>query len=214
MIKYHWYELIYRFYYWLLSYIISILIIWYYKINILFSIININLIYTSLTEAFEEYIYFCLLIALLFNLPLLFIHYIYYIIPGLYLFEFKQFIKNTLKYSIFFIIFYYLLFYWLFDNILNFFINFETNYLNLNLKLKDFIKFFNKYILMFLILFILPSINFKLNNKRKFIYILLLILISFITPPDLLSLLIFILPIIILIEINYFIKLLNKNYKG
>lgn len=209
MIQYHWNELKYRLYYWLLSFIISCIIIWYYKFNILFAITDINLIFTSLTEAFQQYIYFCILIGFILNIPLFLIHYVIFIIPGLYLFEFKIFIFNIIKYTILFIFFYYLIFYYLFDNIINFFIEFESIYLELNLKLQDFLSFFNSFIFMFLIIFILPSFNFELNNKRRFIYISLLILIAFITPPDLFSLILSILPLFLLIEINYFLKIIK-----
>jgi len=75
MIEYHIEELKYRFYYLILSFSLSILIVWHYKSNILFVLIDLNLIFTSLTEAFEEYIYFSVILSLVLNVPLLMIHY-------------------------------------------------------------------------------------------------------------------------------------------
>lgn len=211
IINYHWKELKYRFYYWLISFISSIIIIWYYKFNILFSITDLNLIYTSLTEAFEVCIYFSIILSLLFNIPLLLYHYILFLIPGLYKFEYNNFILNILKYTLLLILFYYTSFYYILDNIIIFFTDLQSDYLILNLKIKDFISFFNSYILGFLFLFSLPFININLNKKRSIIYITFLILIAFITPPDIFSLIILILPIIIVLELKYFINLINLS---
>lgn len=210
MINFHWKELKYRFYYCCFSFIITSIIIWHFKFQILFRITDLNLIFTSLTEAFEQYIYFTLLLSFIFNLPLFIYHYLLFLLPGLYLFEFKNILYNIIKYFILFIFFYYLLFTYIFDNIINFFTDFESDYLLLNLKIKDFLTFFNSFIFLFLFVFILIFIEFNLNNKRKFIYLGLIIIIAFITPPDIFSLIISIIPLFILIEINYFIKLINK----
>lgn len=210
MIDFHWKELKYRFYYCNFSFIITCIIIWYFKFQILFAITDLNLIFTSLTEAFEQYIYFTLLLSFIFNLPLFIYHYLLFLLPGLYIFEFKNILYNIIKYFILFILFYYLLFTYIFDNIINFFTDFESDYLLLNLKIKDFLTFFNSFIFLFLFIFILPFIEFNLNNKRKIIYLGLIIIIAFITPPDLFSLIISIIPLFILIELNYFIKLINK----
>jgi sec-independent protein translocase protein TatC len=203
MIYFHWIELKYRLYYILTNFIITFIIIWNYKLEILFNIIELNLIYTSLTEAFNSYIYFCIIISIIINIPLLIYHYILFMIPGLYEFEFNNLMYNLIKYFILFIIFYYTCFNWLFKYIILFFIQFESNYLTLNLKITDFIYFYNSFILSFILLFSIPFINININGKRRFIYMSILILIALITPPDVLSLLISIIPIILIIELNY-----------
>ena len=211
MIEYHWNELKYRFYYWCFSFILTCLIIWYLKFNILFAITDLNLIFTSLTEAFEQYIYFTILLSFILNIPLFIFHYFLFLLPGLYLFELKNFLKKLIKYSLIFVLFYYLIFYYVFDNIINFFTEFESEYLYLNLKIKDFLSFINSFILGFLLIFFLPFIKLELNNKRKFIYLSIMIIIAFITPPDLFSLIISIIPLFILLELNYFLELLKEK---
>jgi len=206
MIEYHLEELKYRFYYWSLSFLLSILIVWDYKSNILFVLTDLNLIFTSLTEAFEEYIYFSVILSLVLNVPLLMIHYFWFVLPGLYLFEVEKFVYNIVKYSTLLILFYIVLLNYVLENIILFFTDFESDYLVLNLKLKDFLSFINSFILGFLVIFLLPFLKLELNNRRRFIYVVLMLLIGFITPPDLLSLLLSMSVLFVVLELNYLLK--------
>jgi len=206
MIEYHIEELKYRFYYLILSFSLSILIVWHYKSNILFVLIDLNLIFTSLTEAFEEYIYFSVILSLVLNVPLLMIHYFWFVLPGLYLFEVEKFVYNIVKYSTLLILFYIVLLNYVLDNIIFFFRDFESDYLVLNLKMKDFLSFINSFILGFLVIFLLPFLKMELNNRRRFIYVGLMLLIGFITPPDLLSLLLSMSVLFVVLEVNYLLK--------
>ena len=206
MIEYHIEELKYRFYYLILSFSLSILIVWHYKSNILFVLIDLNLIFTSLTEAFEEYIYFSVILSLVLNVPLLMIHYFWFVLPGLYLFEVEKFVYNIVKYSTLLILFYIVLLNYVLENIILFFTDFESDYLVLNLKMKDFLSFINSFILGFLVIFLLPFLKMELNNRRRFIYVGLMLLIGFITPPDLLSLLLSMSVLFVVLEVNYLLK--------
>ena len=206
MIEYHIEELKYRFYYLILSFSLSILIVWHYKSNILFVLIDLNLIFTSLTEAFEEYIYFSVILSLVLNVPLLMIHYFWFVLPGLYLFEVEKFVYNIVKYSTLLILFYIVLLNYVLDNIIFFLRDFESDYLVLNLKMKDFLSFINSFILGFLVIFLLPFLKMELNNRRRFIYVGLMLLIGFITPPDLLSLLLSMSVLFVVLEVNYLLK--------
>lgn len=206
MIEYHLEELKYRFYYWSLSFLLSILIVWDYKSNILFVLTDLNLIFTSLTEAFEEYIYFSVILSLILNVPLLMIHYFWFVLPGLYLFEVEKFVYNIVKYSTLLILFYIVLLNYVLDNIIFFFRDFESDYLVLNLKMKDFLSFINSFILGFLVIFLLPFLKLELNNRRRFIYLGLMLLIGLITPPDLLSLVLSMSVLFVVLEVNYLLK--------
>lgn len=206
MIEYHLEELKYRFYYWSLSLWLSILIVWDYKSNILFVLTDLNLIFTSLTEAFEEYIYFSVILSLVLNVPLMMIHYFWFVLPGLYLFEVEKFVYNIVKYSTLLILFYIVLLNYVLENIIFFFTEFESEYLVLNLKMKDFLSFINSFILGFLLIFLLPFIKLELNNRRRFIYVGLMLLVGLITPPDLLWLLISMGVLFVVLEVNYLLK--------
>jgi sec-independent protein translocase protein TatC len=167
---------------------------------------DLNLIFTSLTEAFEEYIYFSVVLSLVLNVPLLMIHYFLFVLPGLYLFEVEKFVYNIVKYSTLLILFYIILLNYVLDNIILFFTDFESDYLVLNLKIKDFVSFINSFILGFLLIFLLPFLKMDLNNRRRFIYVGLMLLIGFITPPDLLSLLLSMSVLFVVLEVNYLLK--------
>lgn len=167
---------------------------------------DLNLIFTSLTEAFEEYIYFSVILSLVLNVPLLMIHYFWFVLPGLYLFEVEKFVYNIVKYSTLIILFYIVLLNYVLDNIILFFTDFESDYLVLNLKMKDFLSFINSFILGFLVIFLLPFLKLELNNRRRFIYVGLMLLIGFITPPDLLSLLLSMSVLFVVLEVNYLLK--------
>lgn len=206
MIEYHFEELKYRFYYWSLSFLLSFLIVWDYKSNILFFLTDLNLIFTSLTEAFEEYMYFSMIISLVLNVPLFMFHYFLFVLPGLYLFEVEKFVYTIVKYSVVLIFFYSILLNYVLDNIIFFFRDFESDYLVLNLKIKDFLSFINSFILGFLVIFMLPFLKLELNSRRRFIYMGLMLLIGLITPPDLLSLLLSMGVLFVVLEINYLLK--------
>lgn len=206
MVDFHITEIKYRFCYCLLNIFIIFIIIWDNKIQILCTISDFDLIYTSLPEAFQQYIYFSLIISLIFNIPILLYNYILFNISGWYLYEFKIIIYNIFKYSILFILFYNICYFKLFEYIINFFIEFESYNLRLNLKITDFISFINSYSILFIILFILSFIKINIKGKRKYIYITLLIFMALITPPDVLSLIMCTIPIIILFELRYFLE--------
>jgi sec-independent protein translocase protein TatC len=186
--------------------LLSFLIVWDYKSNILFLLTDLNLIFTSLTEAFEEYMYFSMIISLVLNVPLFLFHYFLFVLPGLYLFEVEKFVYTIVKYSVVLIFFYSILLNYVLDNIIFFFRDFESDYLVLNLKIKDFLSFINSFILGFLVIFMLPFLKLELNSRRRFIYMGLMLLIGLITPPDLLSLLLSMGVLFVVLEINYLLK--------
>jgi Sec-independent protein secretion pathway component TatC len=115
-------------------------------------------------------------------------------------------VYNIVKYSTLLIIFYIILLNYVLDNIILFFTEFESDYLVLNLKMKDFVSFINSFILGFLLIFLLGFLKLELNNRRRFIYLVLMLLIGFITPPDLLSLLISMGVLFVVLEVNYLLK--------
>jgi len=115
-------------------------------------------------------------------------------------------VYNIVKYSTLIILFYIVLLNYVLDNIILFFTDFESDYLVLNLKVKDFLSFINSFILGFLLIFLLPFLKLELNNRRRFIYVGLMLLIGFITPPDLLSLLLSMSVLFVVLEVNYLLK--------
>ena len=96
-------------------------------------------------------------------------------------------------------------------NIIEFFCSFESAYLTLNLKIEDFLCFLNELLGITLLITFIFVFRFNLKNKRSIIFMSILIFIGMITPPDFLSLLLISFPLLIIIELIYFIRLVLKE---
>lgn len=205
MIQYHINEFKSRMIYAILSLTLTILLIWHYKQHIIFSLSPLNLIFTSLTEAFYLYIYFSILLAIITNLPYAYNQFYQFYIPGNYQYQIKY--NNT----------FLLLLVWLaaitsaktlIKTCFIFFIQFQSQYLNIALTFQHFIQFINQLILVWLFILITPiilkSFNYFFIKRRKILYSILATILAILTPPDLLSLIITIIPLIIIVEIQFF----------
>jgi sec-independent protein translocase protein TatC len=205
MIHFHINEIQYRFIYFIISFISTTIIIWQYKHHIIFSITPINLIFTSITEAFYLYIYFTILIAFITNIPYLYIQLYSFIIPGFYKNEIPQYLNLWI--ILYFIPIVYLkpIIAFLFQ----FFTQFQSQYLTLALTFQHFIHFINQLIFLLLVLFIIPfAISYFKTffiNRRKLLYFSIASILAIITPPDLFSLIFTLIPIILFTEFIFFI---------
>jgi sec-independent protein translocase protein TatC len=200
MITFHIKEFKWRLFYSLFSWVSISFIIWNYKLNILFYLTSLNLIFTSLTEAFYLYIYFSILIGFIFNLPFFYYQLYSFILPALFYYQVNYFVHLWI----------FIWFYFIYNatNVFSFFIDFftlfQSEYLNLLLTFHHFISFLNNLILLFILLLIIPFLIsvFKLFilNNRKIVYFSLACVIALLTPPDILSLFIVFIPLFILSE--------------
>ena len=211
MIQYHINEFKSRIIYAIISLTLTILLIWHYKQHIIFSLSPLNLIFTSLTEAFYLYIYFSILLAIITNLPYFYAQFYLFYIPGLYQYELNYnhwyftllwaIAISTTKIFIKFIF--------------TFFIQFQSQYLNIALTFQHFIQFINQLIILWIFIFIIPIILKSFYHffikRRKILYFSLAILLAIITPPDLISLLITIIPLIIIVEIQFFLNSMSHS---
>jgi len=86
--------------------------------------------------------------------------------------------------------------------------------LHQSITLKDYIQFITLILTLGFFTLVIPLITFvvKVKGYRKFIYMGLLFLSALITPPDVFSLLLTTIPVIILFEIATFIEVIKKNY--
>jgi sec-independent protein translocase protein TatC len=161
-----------------------------FKLKSLFYLTSLNLIFTSLTEAFYLYIYFSILIGFILNLPFFYYQLYSFILPALF--------KYQVNYLFHFWIFIWFYFISNATNVFSFFIEFftlfQSEYLNLLLTFQNFISFLNHLILVFILLLILPFLMLNtIFNKffvshRKIVYFSIASVIAILTPPDLLSL--------------------------
>ena len=205
MIQYHINEFKSRMIYAILSLTLTILLVWHYKQHIIFSLSPLNLIFTSLTEAFYLYIYFSILLAIITNIPYFYNQFYQFYIPGAYQYQIKYNNISTL------------LILWLaaitstktaIKIIFNFFIQFQSQYLNIALTFQHFIQFINQLIIIWIFIFITPIILKSFHHffikRRKILYWILATILAILTPPDLISLIITIIPLIIIVEIQFF----------
>lgn len=211
MITFHIKELKYRLFYFSISWFFSIISIWQFKQDIILYLININLIFTNLTEAFYLYIYFTILIAFIFNLPILYFNIYYFILPGLYQYQVNKLIHLVLLFWIYFI---YNANY-IIQILIQFFLIFESQYISLLWTFNHFIKFINyfNFIIIFCLFFIifLYFYNHYIYNNRRLFYFTLAIFIAIITPPDIISLLFIFIPLFIISEILLYYNFININ---
>ena len=204
MISYHLNEIKYRFLYSLVSFLLTIFVIWNQKHTIIFSITPINLIFTSITEAFYLYIYFSILLALITSIPYTYLQLYSFIIPGLYQHEFPKY------YNLWIIIWFITLLYIkpLIKLLFTFFTQFQSQYLTLALTFQHFISFINQLTITLFCIFTIPIFisYFKsfFITKRKILYFTIASLLALITPPDLISLIATLIPLICIIEFTFF----------
>jgi len=187
-------------------------------------------IFTNLLEIFFMYLKIIFAISLYLIIPFILYQIWLFFIPGLYVYE-----KIYLKYffSLLVVMLYvglFIAYYLIIPSAWEFFISFETksdqNLFSIQLEAK-----INEYLIMILKillttsfyfqfpLYILMLVDFKIISidwfykKRKVAYILALIIAALISPPDLLSQILIVIPVIILYEFSIFYILLIQEYQ-
>lgn len=191
-----------------------------------------DFIFTNIFEVFDTYITLAFYNSLFLNLPL-FLYLIYlFIKPGLFKYE-KDFLvlilKTFSKFVFFSIIFTY---YLVLPSILSFLLNLDlvinSSYvvLKMDTKLYDYVIFSCKLIFIYcFFIFQLPSVfiifvyfqqpNLSFFYRKRRVFIVLSFIIGCIfSSPDLISLFIVSIPLIIFFECIVFTFILKDNYKN
>jgi len=189
---------------------------------------NISFIYTSLTEAFFSYLKISAFISLLFALLFALLQAWMFIIPGLYFHEKK---KLTLILSAFFILVILgaiIAYTFIIPIAWKFFLSFE-------LQNKEFISIslqpkIDQYLSLVLNILITLSLSFHLPIylyialrlkvishewvvlKRNISLVMMFILAAMISPPDVLSQVLIVIPLFFLYELVIFLIVLNNEY--
>lgn len=234
----NFYELKLRFYYILCTFITTFITCYFLCDNILYILTNSifkymksqRFIYTNLIEIFSINLKISFIFSFIFLIFVLVVHLYLYFFNALYIFE-QQLFKKLLVYNfiiiicILFIFYYYIVpyawtFFLYYENNLLFPLHFEaklTSYLNflLSVLLNIFIIF--QSIFLFISFFIINNkINLNFLRKRKFIYTIFLLLGTLLTPPDVISQMLFLIIFIIFYEIFlfiiiYYLKILDER---
>lgn len=237
----NFYELKLRFYYIIFTFLITFITCYFFCDNILYILTHSlfkymksqRFIYTNLIEIFNINIKVSLTLAFILIIFIVLIHIYFYFFNALYKFEqvlFKKLLTcNIIIITVIITVFYYYIvpyswtFFLYYENNLLFPLHFEaklTNYLNflLIILLNIFIIF--ESIFLFISLFIINNkISLNFLRKRKFIYTIFLLLGTLLTPPDVLSQILFLIISIIfyeifLISIIFYLKILNDCQAG
>lgn len=214
MIVYHLKEIYFRIAYFILSISLSTLVVWQVKENWLYLLCDIPLMYIQLSEAFFYYLQLSFYTGFVVNLPFLSYHVFCFIVPGIFKYEIKQFKRVCIYSNIMFFSIICIYFIFLLPVIVEFFLQFDSSMLHQSITLKDYIQFITLILTLGFFTLVIPLITFvvKVKGYRKFIYMGLLFLSALITPPDVFSLLLTTIPVIILFEIATFVEVIKKNY--
>jgi sec-independent protein translocase protein TatC len=186
-----------------------------------------NLIFTEISNAFLSYFNLIIIFSIILTLPFLVLNILLFIIPSLYKYECVSIIY--LINSSFFLIIsatYFINKVFL-PLILNFFFKFEImdypfsiffegridTYLTFIIKIYYLFNIIFQFPLIIIGCFLLKLITIKmLINYRKIFYFSFIIIASILTPPDILSQILLVIPFIIFFELTIFFLILIKNY--
>lgn len=238
----HLNELKYRLYYILFNFILLFTTSYLYYFELFYILVkpliitlqNISIpefIFTNINELFNSIFFFNLFITFNCSLPFIFFQLTLFALPGLYKFELKKLLNKNL-FILFFIYFSQYIFYKYIIKIFCFFFlsykkDLPTSFfiLKFNAKINEYLTFLIKISLIYYLSIFIPfliiylfytqilTIHF-INKYKKILYFILLIFYSTITPPDLITLCFFIIPIIFSIEIFLFYFIFKKLITG
>jgi sec-independent protein translocase protein TatC len=238
----YWLELKIRLIYSFIMLLITVIVCYIYKEPIIYLLIKplINtsqldikqyFIFTNLIEIFIMYLKITFIISLYLIIPFILYQIWLFLIPGLYLYE-KIYLKYILLFLIVMLYIGILLTYFIIIPFAwNFFLGFETK-VDQNLFSIQFEAKINEYLLLILNIlltvsfcfqlpiFILLLIDLKLINiqffykKRKIAYIIFLIMAAMISPPDLISQILLVIPLIFFYEVIIFYSIIMDKYKN
>ena len=187
-----------------------------------------RLIYTGLTEAFMTYIKVAMFSAAFISFPLIAIQIWKFVAPGLYTNEKRTFFPFLFATPVLFITGAAFAYFFIIPNAWKFFVSFETPAfegglpIQLEARVNEYLSITIQLLLAFGCSFLLPialvllarvgliSVS-SLKNKRKYAFLIILIVSAFITPPDVISMVGLAIPLYLLYEISiFFATRLNK----
>ncbi len=176
-----------------------------------------NLVFTGVTEGFLVYIKVAFISGIVLSSPIIIYETWAFIAPGLYRNEKKMLIFITVTLTLSFIIgfiFSYIIF---LPVLLKFLLSFSTPYLLPMLSLREYISFCLWIYLVTGLCFEFPLLVYFLSragivtyrglkNFRKYAAVLIFIIAAILTPPDIISQILFAIPLLLLFEIGVLIS--------
>lgn len=220
----------------IISWVITILICYFYKETLLFLLVKLNIklyylesfyfISTNLTDVFSVYLQLSYFVSTQLSIFIFIYHFLLFISPGLFEHEYKM-LKLIVLMSLFFLSLSILILnIFVLPYVWTFFSGFQTNQYNESINIffeAQITEYLNFYILTYYInvgigqvfVFFLLLLNFIenkikfINNTRKIFYSIFLIFATIITPPDIISQIIISLCFSLIYEIIVIIILLK-----
>lgn len=203
-------ELKYRFFYIIISILITSFFCYILKEQLIYLLIKYLLynmsshrfIFTKLTQILFTYIKFSFILAFFYNLPFLIIHCFYFLNSALYKHEWFYWFKIVFLSIFIYFVSIFLNYFFIFPKILDLFLNFEKNNyffpLHFEAKIDDFISTAFLWFFNIIICFQIPIImhiflyyqlidikNILIN--RKYFYLFFIFLSAFLAPPEIIT---------------------------
>jgi sec-independent protein translocase protein TatC len=183
-----------------------------------------KLIYTAPQEAFVTYMKISFFAGLCIAAPVIFYQIWKFIMPGLYEKERTYVVPFVIAACIFFILGASFAFFVAFPFAFSFFLSFTTDRIVAMPSMKEYLSLCLSLIIAFGITFELPVIMFflarmglvdhtKLKRSRKYAVLIISCAAAFLTPPDILSMFLLIVPLYFLYEISILVVYFTRKKK-
>ncbi len=176
------------------------------------------------TEAFAMRIKISIIVGIILSIPVIFYHLWQFVVPGLFEKEIKLVIPVVISSTIFFIIGACFCFFLVLPLGIKFLLGFGTEKLSPMIKIGSYVSFVSYMTLAFGVVFELPVVSYFLGKVgiitsrtlakgRRYAFVAILILASFLTPPDLFSQIMLAGPLYILYEVSILVVKITQKKK-
>jgi len=183
-----------------------------------------RLFFMDPTEAFAIRIKMSIIVGIILSVPVIFYHLWQFVVPGLFDKEIKLVIPVVISSTIFFLIGASFCFFLVLPLGIKFLLGFGTEKLSPMIKISSYVSFVSYMTLAFGAVFELPVVSYffgkvgiigpqTLVKGRKFAIVGILILASFLTPPDLFSQVMLAGPLYILYEVSIVVVKITQKKK-
>jgi len=176
-----------------------------------------KLIFLAPTEGFIVHIKVAFFAGIIVSLPVIFYHLWKFVAPGLYKKE-RKYIPLIVFYSSFFFLLGAAFCYFVIIKYgLNYLLAFGSDQLEPAIQIKEYLKFVTLLILVFGIVFEMPLLSFFLSKmglltpqfmraKRRYGIVIIFIVAAILTPPDAVTQLLLVGPLLVLYEISIWVS--------
>ncbi len=183
-----------------------------------------KLIYTSLQEAFVTYMKVAFFAGLFISMPVIFYQIWKFVVPGLYEKERTYVVPFMLLACLFFCLGASFAFFIALPFAFRFFLSFTTDRIQALPSMKEYLSLSMSLMIAFGVTFELPVFMFflakmglvnhtKLKKFRKYAFLSISCIAAFCTPPDMVSMVLLIIPLYLLYELSIFVVYFTAKKK-